>query len=83
MTEPLAVALGATAAAPTTLEGDFNELSLANLVRLAGNKGQWQNLRREVEKLKKRGNEKWLDLFKKKTCGRDYRELVGQEWYPR
>jgi CRISPR/Cas system CMR subunit Cmr6 (Cas7 group RAMP superfamily) len=69
------------AAAPAA--SDFNERIFANVLKLADNKGQWQNLRAHIEKLKRPENASWLAKFKAATGGADYKELRKQDWYPR
>lgn len=81
---PGADAPGAAPAAQAPVP-DYTEVLFANTVRRRyASRGEWGDLRKEVEKLKKPENAKWLELFKKETAtDKAYKNLRAQEWYPR
>jgi CRISPR-associated protein Cmr6 len=71
-----------SAVAQAILAADYSEASFKNLVRLTDSKGQWRELEKEIERLRKPANSAWLQRFKDATKGKDYKELRKQSWYP-
>ena len=76
-------ASGAAGTAQQASSGDFNDKIFASVLKLADNKGLWQKLSKEVEKLKKPENADWFEKFKQGTSGSDYKELRKEGWYPK
>ncbi|SPE59701.1 hypothetical protein SBV1_3410002 [Verrucomicrobia bacterium] len=64
------------------LHADYSEASFKNLLRLAENKGDWVQLKAEMERLRKAENAAWLQKFKDLTTGKDWKDLRKQPWYP-
>lgn len=69
--------------AAAALKADYTEKSFQNLIAMARNKGQWQQLQKEIEKLKKPENADWLAKFRQATAGKEFKDLRGKEWYPK
>jgi len=65
------------------MDSDYNEKSFENILKMRTSKGLWQNLKQEIEKLKKTENASWLEKFKKTSEGKDYKDLRKMEWYPK
>lgn len=75
----------ARGAAIAELQSDYPSLEVYRnaVLRPAGNPGQWTMLQREIEKLRKPENSRWLDQFRRDTGDRSFRRLREQSWYPR
>ncbi len=71
------------AEADRILKADYTEASFKNVLRLAENKGEWNQLQEELKRLRKPENANWLQKFKDSTKGKDWRELRKQDWYPK
>ena len=70
------------AAAQVILAADYTDASFKNFLRLAYSKGEWAQLQKEIDRLRKPENAAWLQKFKEATKGKDCRDLRKQPWYP-
>ncbi len=78
-----APATGAPAASSAPMP-DFNEkIFRDSVIRILDKKGEWQNLQKKIELLKKPINRPWLEKLWSATQDRDYKDLRHQPWYPK
>ncbi|MDW8344278.1 MAG: type III-B CRISPR module RAMP protein Cmr6 [Verrucomicrobiae bacterium] len=71
------------AQAAAAVKADYTEKSFQNVINMARNKGQWNQLQKEIEKLKKTENAQWLAKFRAVTAGKEFKELRSKDWYPK